>query len=71
LSFEGHAPDFNVAVDENNEENILLTNVPGRPSDKKYIFAQLHVHLGRKRGRGSEHAIDGKFTPMEVGQCKK
>ncbi|XP_056004185.1 nacrein-like protein [Ostrea edulis] len=62
----GHAPDFNVAVNENNEENIILTNVPGRPSYKKYIFAQLHVHLGRKKGRGSEHSIDRKFYPMEA-----
>ncbi|XP_061184854.1 nacrein-like protein [Saccostrea echinata] len=63
----GHAPDFNVIVDKSdNDNNIILTNVPGRPAHKKYIFAQLHVHLGRKTKKGSEHSIDNKFYPMEA-----
>ncbi|XP_062595116.1 nacrein-like protein [Saccostrea cucullata] len=63
----GHAPDFNVIVDKfDNDNNIILTHVPGRPAHKKYIFAQLHVHLGRKTDKGSEHSIDNTFYPMEA-----
>lgn len=50
--------------------------------DKQYIFAQIHVHLGKDGDRnqrdnsesdvnnheGSEHSINEKFYPMEV--CK-
>ncbi|XP_056004513.1 nacrein-like protein [Ostrea edulis] len=61
----GHAPGFNVAVDKNNKKNIILTKVPRKPSNEKYIFAQLHVHVGQK-DKGSEHSIDGKFYPMEA-----
>ncbi|XP_076107576.1 nacrein-like protein [Mytilus galloprovincialis] len=60
----GHAPDFD--VDEKPDDKITLCNVPGRPKDKEYNFAQLHVHLGREENKGSEHAIDNTFKPMEA-----
>jgi hypothetical protein len=50
------------------DENIFLINVPGRPSDKYYVFAQLHVHVGREDDKGSEHSINDRFYPMEVIQ---
>jgi carbonic anhydrase len=31
-----------------------------------YLFEQLHFHWGGSRGRGSEHAINGKTYSMEV-----
>lgn len=73
----GHAPDFDVFVNKNKQSNIILTNVPMR-RDRKYIFAQLHAHLGKddnyndnynsdiNNHKGSEHSIDDKFYPMEV-----
>lgn len=62
----GHAPEFNVVQTKNNKDRIILSNVPGRPKDKKYVFAQLHVHFGRDETQGSEHCIDNIFKPMEV-----
>ncbi|XP_076107577.1 nacrein-like protein [Mytilus galloprovincialis] len=60
----GHAPDFD--VDGEFDDEITLCNVPRRPKDKKYNFVQLHVHLGRDENKGSEHAIDNTFKPMEA-----
>ncbi|CAG2228283.1 Nacrein-like protein [Mytilus edulis] len=62
----GHAPEFNVVPTQNNKDRIILCNVPGRPKDKKYAFAQLHVHFGRDETQGSEHCIDNIFKPMEA-----
>ncbi|CAG2224439.1 Nacrein-like protein [Mytilus edulis] len=62
----GHAPEFNVVQTKNNKDRIILSNVPGRPKDKKYVFAQLHVHFGRDETQGSEHCIDNIFKPMEA-----
>ncbi|XP_078341523.1 nacrein-like protein isoform X2 [Crassostrea virginica] len=75
----GHAPNFDVLIQSNKHNNIILTNVPMR-KDKKYIFAQIHVHLGKDGDRnqrdnsesdvnnheGSEHSINDKFYPMEA-----
>ncbi|XP_052072505.1 nacrein-like protein [Mytilus californianus] len=60
----GHAPDFD--VHEDFDEEITVCNVPGRPKEKEYNFAQLHVHLGRDENKGSEHAINNIFKPMEA-----
>ncbi|XP_022293510.2 nacrein-like protein [Crassostrea virginica] len=77
ISNNGHAPDFDVFVNKNKQSNIILTNVPMR-RDRKYIFAQLHAHLGKddnyndnynsdiNNHKGSEHSIDDKFYPMEA-----
>jgi carbonic anhydrase len=66
-SLTGHSPHFEVKEgDLSEDENILLTNVPGRPSSKSYVFAQLHVHVGREADKGSEHSINDRFYPMEV-----
>ena len=35
-------------------------------TDAKVTFASMHIHVGRGRGKGSEHSIDGQFSPMEV-----
>ncbi|XP_062592011.1 nacrein-like protein [Saccostrea cucullata] len=63
----GHSPHFDVNVDTSDDDNnIILTRVPGRPSYKRYIFAQLHVHLGHDEDKGSEHSINDRFYPMEA-----
>ncbi|CAC5417806.1 Nacrein-like protein [Mytilus coruscus] len=46
----GHAPDFD--VHEEFDDEITLCN--------------LHVHLGRDENKGSEHAINNIFKPMEA-----
>ncbi|XP_063396066.1 nacrein-like protein [Mytilus trossulus] len=60
----GHCPDFN--VDGEFDDEITLCNVPERPKDKEYNFAQLHIHIGRDINKGSEHCIDNNFKPMEA-----
>ncbi|XP_055998766.1 nacrein-like protein [Ostrea edulis] len=63
----GHSPHFEVKEDELSEDdNIILTNVPGRPNYKSYVFAQLHMHVGREDDKGSEHSINDRFYPMEA-----
>jgi carbonic anhydrase len=32
-----------------------------------YKTAQFHFHWGKHSNRGSEHTIDGKRAPLEVG----
>ncbi|XP_076105712.1 nacrein-like protein [Mytilus galloprovincialis] len=58
----GHCPDFN--VDEEFDDEITLCNVPEKPKEMEYNFAQLHIHIGRDENKGSEHCIDNKFNPM-------
>ena len=70
---KGHAPHFTV---RNAERNITLKlkHIPGRYPKDKYVFQDLHIHLGRDDSKGSEHAIDGRHYPMEVrkgGGCYK
>lgn len=65
--FVGHAPHFD--VDKHNKDITLkLENIDinGIRSKDTYIFKDLHIHLGKKENKGSEHSIDGKFYPMEV-----
>lgn len=61
LVHKGHAPHYHV------EENstVVLCNVP-RQGEDLYLFKDVHVHLGRSEERGSEHALDGAFFPMEA-----
>ncbi|XP_062599317.1 nacrein-like protein isoform X2 [Saccostrea cucullata] len=59
----GHAPHFEVNKEE--QGKITLTNVPYRRK-RKYNFAQLHIHVGKTRRKGSEHSINNKFYPMEA-----
>lgn len=65
--FVGHAPHFDVAED-NKDITLKLKNIiiNKRWSKDTYIFHDLHIHLGKKENKGSEHSIDGKFYPMEV-----
>nr|XP_022299130.1 nacrein-like protein [Crassostrea virginica] len=56
----GHSPHFSTDT-----RVIALTNVPHRGSDK-YIFEEIHFHIGKMEGKGSEHSIDGEFYPMEA-----
>lgn len=56
----GHSPHF-----VTDARIISLTNVPLRGSDK-YIFEEIHFHIGKREEKGSEHSIDGDFYPMEV-----
>ncbi|XP_062596693.1 nacrein-like protein, partial [Saccostrea cucullata] len=44
---------------------IVMCNVPNRET-QQYIFRDVHPHLGRREARGSEHAFDGSFYPMEM-----
>ena len=60
----GHCPDFN--VDEEFDDEITLCNVPEKPKEMEYNFAQLHIHIGRDENKRSEHCIDNKFNPMAV-----
>lgn len=63
----GHAPHFD--VDEKSKDITLkLKNIDdnGTRSKDTYIFKDLHIHLGKKEKKGSEHSIDGKFYPMEA-----
>lgn len=56
----GHSPHFSTDA-----RIISLTNVPLRGSDK-YIFEEIHFHIGKREEKGSEHSIDGDFYPMEA-----
>ncbi|XP_055997280.1 nacrein-like protein [Ostrea edulis] len=56
----GHSPHFSTDT-----RIISLTNVPQRGSDR-YIFEEIHFHIGKHETRGSEHSIDGEFYPMEA-----
>ncbi|XP_062619445.1 nacrein-like protein, partial [Saccostrea cucullata] len=60
---EGHAPHFEVNKEERGK--ITLTHVPFR-RHRTYNFEQLHIHVGKKRRKGSEHSINSKFYPMEA-----
>ncbi|XP_062592002.1 nacrein-like protein [Saccostrea cucullata] len=63
----GHSPSFEVKLDYYKRgDKIILTNVPGRPKYKEYVFAQLEMHAGQDEYRGSEHSIDDYFYPMEA-----
>ncbi|XP_062591989.1 nacrein-like protein [Saccostrea cucullata] len=49
ISNNGHSPHFDVHVDKVSWfNNIILTNVPYR-GNKQFIFAQLHIHVGKQR----------------------
>ena len=39
----------------------------GGPLSGEYQMLQLHFHWGEDDTRGSEHTIDGKEYPLEVG----
>lgn len=62
----GHSPHFKVS----GEQKTVLCNVPHRGTDQ-YVFVDVHVHIGRKKERGSEHAMNGVFYPMEVKPYNK
>jgi len=32
-----------------------------------YVMSELHFHWGEDNTRGSEHTLDGKQFPLEVG----
>ncbi|XP_061194112.1 nacrein-like protein [Saccostrea echinata] len=59
----GHSPHFDVKEDY--QDKITLTHVPHR-RHRTYNFAQLHIHVGHKKKKGSEHSINDKFYPMEA-----
>ncbi|XP_063396065.1 nacrein-like protein [Mytilus trossulus] len=60
----GHAPYFE--VHDRYDDEITVRNVPERPSQKEYNFAQIHIQLGQDQTNGSEHSIDNVFKPMEA-----
>ncbi|XP_061194113.1 nacrein-like protein [Saccostrea echinata] len=59
----GHSPHFD--VNKKDQGKITLTHVAHR-GKKTYNFAQLHIHVGKERSKGSEHSINNKFYPMEA-----
>ncbi|XP_048768982.2 nacrein-like protein [Ostrea edulis] len=61
LVHKGHSPHFKVT----GEQKTVLCNVPHRGTDQ-YVFVDVHVHIGRKKERGSEHAMNDVFYPMEA-----
>lgn len=40
--------------------------IEGGGLSTKYQATQLHLHWSSEKGKGSEHSLDGRFTPMEV-----
>lgn len=52
---------------ESASEHIAISGggLPGR-----YRALQLHFHWGSPAGNGSEHTLDGRQLPMEVGEEK-
>ena len=47
--------------------NLAGPCVSGGGLDGEYNVGQFHFHWGRDDSRGSEHTIDGRQFPMEVG----
>ncbi|VDI71615.1 carbonic anhydrase, partial [Mytilus galloprovincialis] len=52
-------------VDVEGRNNRLVVNVGGLPGP--YTVQQFHFHWGSQDSRGSEHDINGRFFPMEIG----
>ena len=46
---------------------LLILELSGGPLTKKYKFEQFHFHWGGNDSEGSEHRVDGKMYPAEVG----
>ena len=46
---------------------LLILAVSGGPLSSKYKFEQFHFHWGGNDKEGSEHRVDGKMYPAEVG----
>ncbi|XP_022342986.2 nacrein-like protein [Crassostrea virginica] len=61
----GHSPHFTVKHDKSNFI-LCLSHFYGTCPGDKYVFQDLHIHLGRDERKGSEHAIDGRHYPMEA-----
>lgn len=55
-------------VSESASEYIAISGggLPGR-----YRALQLHFHWGSPAGNGSEHTLDGRQLPMEVGDRRQ
>ena len=45
---------------------VVLTGGPLAP-DSTYELAEFTFHWGKEDDRGSEHTVNGKAYPMEVG----
>ena len=46
---------------------LLILEMWGGPLNKIYKFEQFHFHWGGNDTEGSEHRVDGKMYPAEVG----
>lgn len=46
---------------------LLILECCGGPLTKKYKFEQFHFHWGGHDSEGSEHTVEGKMYPAEVG----
>ena len=45
----------------------MILECCGGPLTKKYKFEQFHFHWGGHDSEGSEHTVEGKMYPAEVG----
>ncbi|XP_061177061.1 nacrein-like protein [Saccostrea echinata] len=57
----GHSPHFMA----DNPTQVKLGNVP-YSGNKGYVFQEVHIHLGQREIRGSEHSLNNKFYAMEA-----
>ena len=58
---------INVSLTKYTLKFFLILEVWGGPLSKIYKFEQFHFHWGGKDSEGSEHTVDGKMYPAEVG----
>ncbi|KAM7057429.1 carbonic anhydrase 7 isoform 2-T2 [Molossus nigricans] len=61
IANNGHS----VQVDFNDSDDRSV--VTGGPLDGPYRLKQFHFHWGKKHNVGSEHMVDGKSFPCEIG----
>ena len=54
-----------ISVQVNTEGGKFYVSNGGLPNI--YSTVQFHFHWGRRNGRGSEHTVDSKASPLEVG----
>ena len=58
--------DFFLIVEFKSKCKTCLNITDGPFGNETFSFNQLHFHWGSKINQGSEHCIDGKFSPMEI-----
>lgn len=48
---------------------VSFPGICGGPLENHYRLKQFHFHWGATDERGSEHTVDGRVYPAEVGRC--